>query len=347
MVGQFDPSGSRNVVNARKYLESLGSHSPSSDGVGATTYGAWTLIKHIFLSRYLTPFFQIGSLNFRRIVYVDMFGGPGLNWIPSLDRTFITPGSPLISYAYSYRDNRRDRTERFDSYYFYETDRERAGLLASRLTDVQRTFGFTEPPHVINGDSVEDIWRLISKEADCLAQPKKTTARKDTGLLFLLFIDPEGLGIDFAGLKQLLKRYVAEVDEPDGKKAHYTTADVIYTAPTSAVLRSNNPDYVTKYCGVDRSHYQDLPEELASAMSEAISRELGGRGFVGFVPAKNTKNSILYHVFFITKTKGAYDAAMSIMKKIRLSTSDLESCLRVVYGESGSLDRWCSSETPE
>jgi three-Cys-motif partner protein len=337
MLLQFDVSGAKRIDRAREYIQSLARVSGSGNGViGASTdYGSYTLAKHIFLHEYLGPFFSIGGLNFRRLVYIDMFAGPGINAIDRDGSTYMTPGSPLVTYLYRYRTKHDERNERFDSYYFFESNKQKADTLQERLGRIRGDFKLDEEGHVFPTDSQTKVWDVMKGEINNLKNPKKVGTRADRGLLFLLFIDPEGLGLEFGELVKLLQRYVATADGEDSQ--HYFTADVIYTAPTHWVKQSGKSEYLRTYCGVDPSRdYTD--EELADIMAGRIKEEVGGKCFVISIPVRNSKNALQYHIFCVTKSSGAAKAAESLRAPLRLRSRDLQSALDSVLGGGSSLD---------
>jgi three-Cys-motif partner protein len=337
MLVQFDSSGSKGIDAAKQYIQSLARVSASGEGaIGTSTdYGPYTLAKHIFLHEYLKPFFSIGGLSFRRLVYIDMFAGPGINAIDKDGCSYMTPGSPLVAYLHTYRTKRNERIERFDSYYFFETNKSKANALQSRLNRLRTDFKLGEEGHVLPMDSQDQVWGVMEGEINSLKKPKKVATRAERGLLFLLFIDPEGLGLKFDALTKLLKRYVATTDG-DGSQ-HYFTADVIYTAPTHWVKQSGNSEYIRLYCGADSSRdYTD--EQLADVMARRIKEEVGGKCFVTSIPVRNSKNALQYHIFCVTKSSGAAKAAESIRGPLRLRSRDIQSALDSLLGSASSLD---------
>lgn len=138
-------------------------------------------------------------------------------------------------------------------------------------------------------DSQNRVWKVMEGEISSLRRPKKTASRTDKGLLFLLFINPEDLGLKFDSSIKLLKRYVATMDGDDSQ--HYFTADVIYAAPTHWVKQSGNNEYIRLYCGVD-PNCQYTDEQSADAMAERIKEEFGGRCCVTSIPVRNSKNAL-------------------------------------------------------
>lgn len=344
MIAQFDPSGERNVGHAKQYLIELANMSTkTASALGETEYGAWTVAKHIFLFEYLKPFFEIGSRRFRRLVYVDLFGGPGINSIPFEGRSLFVPGSPLISYLYTYETKDGKRAERFDAYHFFEKSPARATILQSRLNRLKQDFNLPEAPTVHPKESQLDIMNFLAGEADLLNQPKKTPERSDQGILFLLFIDPEGLSIEFKTLSQLLKRYAATVAGEDSGSSHLFTADVVYTAPTHWAKHSGNPLNMEKYCGVPTEMYSADDDAIARAMKDRIQVEVGGRCFVHSIPVRNSKNALLYHILIVTKSEGASKAADHIARALRLRPVSLESALSTILANATTMDDFQSA----
>ena len=344
MLRQFDPSGTGSLENAKRYLKSLDEDWKSTGLTLAanTEYGPYTLAKHLFLYEYLRPFFSIGGLKFRRLVYIDMFAGPGINAISDDGRSFITPGSPLISYLYTFRTKDKTRVDRFDSYYFYEASARKAKILQDRLDRLRADFKLAEEARVIPRDSQDEVWKTMEGEINSLKKPKKTEHRNDRGILFLLFIDPEGLGLKFDLLLKFLKRYVATADGED--TAHYFTADVIYTAPTHWSKQSGYASNLELYCGISPTRqYSD--EEVASLMGKRIREEVGGKCFVNSIPVRNSKNALQYHIISATKSQGAANGAESLIKPLGLRARDLQSALESLMGDASTIDDfWVGQE---
>jgi three-Cys-motif partner protein len=337
MLLQFDQTRSGRVQESEKYLKSLLQNSTETNPRGnpATDYGAWTLMKHVFLFEYLKPFFEIGSKHFRRLVFVDMFAGPGVNAIELGSKEFVTPGSPLIAYAYTHRFVRIERQERFDAYYFLERNKRKAKALKTRLEKLKMDFNLEEDPIVLHADSISNIWKIINDETQRLNDPKKTIARSSAGLLFLIFVDPEGLGMTFDALVDLVKRYVTS--EEGTNKQHYFTADVIYTAPTHWVKQSRRPEDIQLYLG-PKAKFEFSDDELAVCMADSIKEEVGGKCFVHVLPVRNAKNSVLYHIFFITKSLGASRAAQEVKRSLALKSKDLQNSLDALLGGASTID---------
>ena len=336
MLRQFDPARTGSLEGARRYLKSLDEEWKSSRGGFTNTgYGPYTLAKHLFLYEYLRPFFSIGGVRFRRLVYIDMFAGPGINVIQDEGRAFVTPGSPLISYLYTFRTKGNARVERFDSYYFYEANSRKAEVLQERLNKLRKDFSLAEEATVLSRDSQDDVWRTMEGEINSLKKPKKNEQRKDRGILFLLFIDPEGLGLKFDLLLKLLKRYVATAEGED--KSHYFTADVIYTAPTHWSKQSGYSSNLKVYCGITPTRqYSD--DEVADLMGRRIREEVGGKCFVTSIPVRNSKNALQYHIICATKSQGAANGAESLTKPLGLRARDLQSALDSLMGDASTID---------
>jgi three-Cys-motif partner protein len=338
MLLQFDPTEGMDLAKSETYLKSLTGYSPQlRENATRTEYGSWTLMKHIFLFEYLRPFFQIGGLRFRRLVYIDMFAGPGINIIPRNGRSFVTPGSPLISYRYTYANKVGDRRERFDAYYFFEKHSDRAKVLQERLDKLGNDFHLDETANVRPIDSPSNVWKVMEDEVNHLKDAKKIATRHDTGLLFLINIDPEGLGLKFDTLLSLVKRYVAT---PEGDESrHYFTADVIYTAPTHWVKQSGNPENLRIYCGIDpRRAYSD--DQVAEMMAHKIKEEVKGNCFVHTIPVRNATNALMYHIFFVTKSPGASNGADHLKKSLRVRARDLQTSLDTLMVVATTMDNY-------
>ncbi len=341
LYGLFDLSGKFGFPAGMKYLNLLlKNHSQQSNASDTTEYGWWTIQKHLFLHSYLQPFFAIGSKYFRRIVYIDMFAGPGLNLIRKGKDSFPSPGSPLVAYAYKYIPKKGGRTERFDSYYFFEKDPLKAQILESRLNQIASDFHYEEKPRVIHKDSSSSIWSVMNAEVEFLSQPKKTNVRPDQGLLFLIFIDPEGLELNWDVLSKLIKRYIAN-NEDGGTNGHYTVADIIYTIPIGGLKREDKGHFERTFGIKDVDPANRDPEEIIEFIYKQMKKEVGGGIYFRGVPVRNTKNVLLYDISLITKTEGTDKAFQWITKKftkLKLDPEQIENGINILLGKSATLD---------
>ncbi|MGC8622322.1 MAG: three-Cys-motif partner protein TcmP [Caldisphaera sp.] len=336
----FDQSGSFNMSNGIKYINSLLDNYQQTNVAGTTEYGWWTIQKHMFLQSYLWPFFTIGRKYFKRIVYIDMFAGPGLNLINEDNFPYVSPGSPLIVYAYKYTTKKEKRTDRFDSYYFFEKNSAKASILKKRLEKIKSDFKYEEEPIVLTDDSVSSIFSIINKEVTRLNLPKKTPDRGDSGLLFLIFIDPEGLELDWNTLKKLIRRYYTKKGK---QQIHYMVADIIYTIPIGSLKREGKKFFERNFGIKDvdpaKLSYDKIIELIYSQMKE----EVGNKIYIETIPVYNTKNVLLYDISLITKTEGTSNATRSIIQKfktMRLNPKQIESKIQIAYGKIKSLDSY-------
>jgi three-Cys-motif partner protein len=341
LYGLFDPSGKFGFPAGKKYLKLLlKNHSQQSNASDTTKYGWWTIEKHLVLHSYLQPFFAIGSKNFRRIVYIDMFAGPGLNLVRNGKDSFPSPGSPLVTYAYKFAPKKDERTERFDSYFFFEKDSSKAQILESRLNQIASDFHYEEKPRVIHNDSSSSIWSVMNEEVKFLSQPKKTNVRPDQGLLFLIFIDPEGLELNWDILSKLIKKYIAR-DKEDGTNGHYTVADIIYTIPIGGLKRGGKGHFRRTF-GIDDIDPARLdPEKIIQSIHTRMKKEVGEGIYIGGLPVRNRKNVLLYDISLITKNEGTFKAFQGIIKKfekLNLDPEQIENGINILLGKSATLD---------
>jgi three-Cys-motif partner protein len=146
------------------------------DGLPCRDVGAWTEDKLFYWNRYIeiTTTAMVGNPHWRGIVYVDLFGGPGICKIRESGKRI--PGSPLLA-AWAPKS--------FDRILVCEkkqtlVDACRQRLAAQDVSDRAKVFA---------GDCNEVIGEIVAEIPD--------------RSLTLAFVDPEGLHVYFDTLRQL------------------------------------------------------------------------------------------------------------------------------------------------
>ena len=160
------------------------------DGLPCRPAGAWTEHKLFRWNRYLeiTTSAMATNTKWSALVYVDLFGGPGICKLKETKKRF--PGSALLA-AYAPKP--------FSKILVCEQKAKVAQALQARLTDLV-------------GDRASVI------VGDCNVQIQKIVDQIPQGALTLAFIDPEGLHIHFETLRTLTKnrRVDLAILLPDG-----------------------------------------------------------------------------------------------------------------------------------
>lgn len=150
------------------------------DGLPTRKVGAWTEDKLFFWHRYIeiTTTAMVGHPKWQAgLVYVDLFGGPGVCEIETSGKR--VPGSPLIA-AYAPKP--------FERIIVCELDPQLGAACAKRLSRV----GLSGRQKVISGDCNEKV--------------SEVAADIPRGALTLAFIDPTGLHARFETVATLSER---------------------------------------------------------------------------------------------------------------------------------------------
>lgn len=144
----------------------------------ALTYdkGYWTGLKLILLKYYVKPYLDILAGG-KKVAYVDLFAGPGLNRIG--DSKVAVPGSPLIPLVI------KESRWQFSSFIFSELDKEYHDALSARISLLDPS----PTPQIF----LEDANTMVDKLPSLLNGIDHA----------LVFLDPEGMEMNWSSLAKL------------------------------------------------------------------------------------------------------------------------------------------------
>lgn len=148
----------------------------SDDGLMARDCGPWTEQKLWFWHRYLsiTTNAMVGPKWKQGLVYIDLFGGPGVCKIETTGRRL--PGSPLIA---------ANTPKPFSKILLCELGEDEASACKRRM----------------EASPASDRFEII--EGDCNSKIEEVVSHIPQGALSLAFVDPEGLDFHFETLRRL------------------------------------------------------------------------------------------------------------------------------------------------
>jgi three-Cys-motif partner protein len=156
---------------------------PEDDGLFIPDVGVWSRDKHHFLRRYLHAFTEaMKSKKWHSLHYIDLFAGAGVERLVDKGKVIgLDWGSPLIA---------AQVPSSFQGLHFVEGDSKRFDALAERAKRL-RLLGRTQ---LIRGDA-------NSSAAEVLIEVPERS-------LSTAFLDPYGLNLHYATLRQLSARRV-------------------------------------------------------------------------------------------------------------------------------------------
>jgi len=165
----------------------------TTDSDSSVTYdkGPWTALKLICLEYYIPAYIDILHRQGRRIAYVDLFAGPGLNLIGSNHTPF--PGSPLVPLIH------RDTGRCFDFHLLSDSNRGRAEALRSRMSSWRSKGGSA----LIDGQD----YLILSEDANELARKVPSMLNERGVSHALIFIDPEGFDLEWSSLSAMAEGF--------------------------------------------------------------------------------------------------------------------------------------------
>lgn len=273
----------------------------------ATAFRArpWTWLKLGVLSSYLPVYLRILRPRFKRLVFLDLFAGSGVDRYDSGGTPICVPGSSLVAASYHSAANPGARPLAFDSIVAVEKDPARARSLEAAVG----RFGYVQGPNlsVLRGDCNDLTDQILD-------------AVSGYGTHVLLFADPEALDLHYSTLSKLLDKHPA------------TDVFVTHLVSGSARTHSERSDKKDRFYGTHewaglstRAEYADL-----------YSRQLGLlREYVHALPIQAELNGYYYDLMFAvraTSTSSQWQSAVvNLRPKIaRLSGADVELVLRTV-----------------
>lgn len=245
-------------------------HAPTrlgSDGLPALEMNDFTQQKHFFLDRYISIFTSGMRAKWARLVYIDLFAGPGVCWLKQA-RTEID-GSPLLALRARHG---------FTKYYF--NDREKAFVDALR----------------------ERAKRFPDRDAeflneDCNAAAKMIGRKLPTDSLCLAFIDPFSWEIAFESLAALTaqRRVDLIITFHSGNIKRAACYD-----PAKLTDFFGTPEWKTQYDSAQRSGTRRGTRTLLDCYESRL-RTLGYLHVNDKEGIKNSRGTRQYHLILASK----------------------------------------------
>ena len=154
-----------------------------ADGLTCNDVGVWTEAKHRLVAYYAALFSKGMKEKWKR-VYIELYAGAGYSHIRDTER--VIAGSPIQALKLKVP---------FDKYIFCEQDPEKLEALRARV----RLHAPSADVTFIPGDCDANVDKIAA------AIPRYSKTNK---VLSLCFVDPNDIGIKFATLQELAKKYV-------------------------------------------------------------------------------------------------------------------------------------------
>jgi three-Cys-motif partner protein len=139
--------------------------------------GPWVFMKLLIVAYYIDIYTNTAKQHFSPVFYIDLFSGPGFNYIEELDE--VLAGSPLLAQLMP-----RSGKE-FDSMILFDKNSDNCATLERVMSKA------TIECYDCNSDIATD---LITN-----------TVKKSSRSHFLAFIDPEGLEVEWNTLESIFK----------------------------------------------------------------------------------------------------------------------------------------------
>ncbi|MBI4895642.1 MAG: three-Cys-motif partner protein TcmP [Candidatus Aenigmarchaeota archaeon] len=231
--------------------------------------GAWTGLKLIALKYYIKPYLNILGGR-QKLAYIDLFSGPGLNLLG--DRKVPIAGSSTIPLII------RESSNNFSTYIYSDKSNEYLSALNTRLDHLKK-----ENENIFIPESSKDANDRIFELPDILSENKITHS--------LVFIDPEGLELNFDSLKYL---------------AENINCDIIINFPSKGIARVRPyKETLKRFLGTD----EEPPSENMSSWAIEIYRkqllEIGKDISTEIKIKADRSGSFYYHLIpAVTRTSG-------------------------------------------
>jgi len=258
----------------------------SDDGLPSRDSGAWTEDKLYYWNRYIeiTTTAMVGKPQWSAgVVYVDLFGGPGICTLRESGRRI--PGSALLA-AWAPKP--------FDRILICEMDSKTAEVCRQRMESA----GASERTTFFVGDCNQEIHRI--------------NAQIPNRSLTLAFIDPEGLHAHFDTIRTLTTDRRADL--------LVLLADRMDIVRNVALYASQNQSKLDEFLGPDtnwREKWQKLPNQspanVCKLFTNIYSHQLARLGYNAHTDRvmKSSRTS-LYRVIYASKS----DLGLKFWEKI-------------------------------
>lgn len=265
------------------------------------TIGSWTKIKLEIIAEYAAAYMKIMKSKRLKVYYIDGFSGAGLHYDNSGG---LVEGSPVRVL---------EIPNPFRKYYFIDLDSGKTDFL-KKLCETRFSNKDTE---VMLDDCNNALMKLLPK-----------FSRKNYDRLFCL-LDPYGLDLKWAVIRKMGEMGIVDLF------LHFPIMDINRNAiwknpgkvPPDGIERMNSfwgdetwRDIAYKdskqmsWLG-DPSKEKQGNKTIADAFRERL-KEQGEFKFVPDpIPLKNSKNAVIYYLFFASQNKTAYKIATHLFKR--------------------------------
>lgn len=254
----------------------------------------WTLLKLVFLKLYIeTVYTPIISKRYKRMFYVDLFAGTGVNMYRVNDRQVYLPGSPVIAWTYAKRQ--------FTKLFLVEYNSEAAKSLEQVMEIISPRGKFEVYREKAENAYTKILWE-ISRRGDH----------------FLCFIDPTGYsGVTWDMLRKLI--------------GHKIRGDflILLQAGFMAmhIKKHGKTDTLTRFFGDDNwyDEIQKLKSELGNLRHAIIQyfedriREIKGRErIIETINVKKDSQTEHYYLIFITNKTSTGNPWMEKVQNLKM-----------------------------
>ena len=255
--------------------------------------GPWVFMKLLLVAMYIDIYTNIAKKWFNRIVYIDLFSGPGFNRVEKLDE--LLAGSPLLAQIMP-RVLKSGEDKAFDEMLLFDIDEENCETLR----------------RVVHGNALVVCCDANSEDAVTLIM---ATMQREPRSHYLAFVDPEGTQVKWSTLEVLF--------ELDG--------DLIINYPYSGVARlvggyhgtegsakESIGQKLTEFFGTQE--WIEIPKD--DGMGELLfnlylSRVKLNRSKVVVIPIPSEVGGFQYRIVIATKKTGGNSPWLRPMEKAR------------------------------
>jgi three-Cys-motif partner protein len=272
------------------------------DNLEARIVKIWSEEKLDYLKRYIYAFTTSLKNKFPEINYIDLFCGPGKNYIKGDDR--YVDGSPIIALK---------TLNPFDNYIFNDSDEKIINVLKNR------TSKFKSKIHFLNKDCNEILDDILD-----IINPNSRN---------LLFIDPTGIDLHFNTLKSLSEKITTDI-------LMLFPFGIGIKRNAKQMIKTKNNKFL-KFIGIlDINELLNRLEIFNDNVSLISDKDLDKKILdlyinqmskinydkiknPDFVPIRNKQNVIMYHLIFASKVNLGHKIWGEIRSKRATGQRDL------------------------
>ena len=257
------------------------------DGLPREKENNWTRVKHGVLVTSLDIFLGAMRKKYQRMIYVDLYSGPGLSGISK--SSGLRAGSPFIAL---------DRPTKFDRYIFCEKNPTDMEVLKTRII---ANFPDQNPIYILGdcNEKIDDLENALGRAMD---------GSQDSTLSFC-FVDPYALDVRYETLKGLATKcpkmdFMVNIMLGLDVRLNWRTYLEVQSFRIADFL--GDPDWRGRLgTGVD-------PASLSRFVGKRFASKMSALGYIpsnpanDFLPFENSKSRIIYYIAFFSKAKIAF-----------------------------------------